>query len=653
MQRMGAMPEKRSFADVHTDHRGKVSDKWSFYLQEYERLLSPIRSKKVSVLEIGVQNGGSLEIWNEYFSNSISIVGCDIDEKCSQLVYEDPKVQVVVGDVLTEETQTRILKIQPNFDLIIDDGSHNSLDIIKTFLGLFKQLNSDGIYIIEDLHCSYWDEFQGGLHNPQSAIAFFKLLIDQINEAHWGNKGLAAPLFGDFEYLLPEYFFEDVVSHVRSIEFLDSLCVIRKGSEAEVRLGTRVVTGSVGMVNPDPIQDNGKSSAEFSHSESRWTLPLRIELAREISTKDALLEDLAREISTKDALLEDLAREISTKDALLAEITNTKSWRYTRPFRFLLRRFASFTRPAIRRLSKCIAKYSFIFERVVPLAFMIVFTTPVRYLRSLYIGRFRSTPDDLTDINYPFSDKSAVVFIARGKTNEEIHSIQRFLDSYLKFRPGLEHKLYVVIKGFENQDALSKVLNSLDRVRHEKIQMADETFDIGAYISAAKIVTEEKVLFLNTHSEIISTDWLLKIAKHLEKSNVGLVGCSASFESLHELNPLIPKFPNSHIRTNAFMTFRKLFIDLTEEDKIKEKWDAFHFESGQNSLTRRVENRGYKVVVSGANGVGYFLPQWSSSQTFRLMNQSNLIIGDNQTRNYQELPFGSKLAWTFRSWGND
>ena len=319
----------------------------------------------------------------------------------------------------------------------------------------------------------------------------------------------------------------------------------------------------------------------------------------------------------------------------------------------MLNSFARFTAPARRKSSKYIEKYNFVFETVIPMGFMLVFTTPVRYLRSLYLGRFGSARNDLSDINYPFSEKSAVVFLARGKTNEEILSIQRFIDSYLKYRPGLEHKLYVVLKGFQNQDALLKVLSSLDRVPHEKIQLADKTFDIGAYISAAKIVTEDKVLFLNTHSEILSVDWLLKIAKHLEKSNVGLVGCSASFESLHELNPLIPKFPNSHIRTNAFMTFKKLFIDLTKEDKIKEKWDAFHFESGQNSLTRRVENRGYKVVVSGANGVGYFLPQWSSSQTFRLMNQSNLMIGDNQTRNYQELSFGSKLAWTFRSWGND
>jgi hypothetical protein len=109
------MPPKRDltanndFAKVHLEHRGKVSDKWSFYLQEYERLLSPMRLKDISLLEIGIQNGGSLDIWNKYFSNSNSIVGCDIDLKCSELFYEDPKIHVVVGDILKKETQNNII----------------------------------------------------------------------------------------------------------------------------------------------------------------------------------------------------------------------------------------------------------------------------------------------------------------------------------------------------------------------------------------------------------------------------------------------------------------------------------------------------------------------------------------------------------------
>ncbi len=42
----------------YTDHRGKVSDRWSLYLTEYDRLLAAFRNKPIGLLEIGGQNGG-------------------------------------------------------------------------------------------------------------------------------------------------------------------------------------------------------------------------------------------------------------------------------------------------------------------------------------------------------------------------------------------------------------------------------------------------------------------------------------------------------------------------------------------------------------------------------------------------------------------
>ena len=45
---------RRRFLD-RTWHRGKVSDKWHFYLEEYDRILSAYREEPVRILEIGVQ----------------------------------------------------------------------------------------------------------------------------------------------------------------------------------------------------------------------------------------------------------------------------------------------------------------------------------------------------------------------------------------------------------------------------------------------------------------------------------------------------------------------------------------------------------------------------------------------------------------------
>src|SRR4051794_13318262 len=83
-------------ADLYAAHHGKVSDKWSLYLATYQRRFAPYQSKSVRFLEIGVQNGGSLAIWAQYFKSAIAIIGCDINAACGELCYDDPRISVVV-----------------------------------------------------------------------------------------------------------------------------------------------------------------------------------------------------------------------------------------------------------------------------------------------------------------------------------------------------------------------------------------------------------------------------------------------------------------------------------------------------------------------------------------------------------------------------
>ena len=52
----------KTLHQLYSKHNGKVSDKWSLYLMEYDRLLNDYRDKPMRLLEIGIQNGGSLEI---------------------------------------------------------------------------------------------------------------------------------------------------------------------------------------------------------------------------------------------------------------------------------------------------------------------------------------------------------------------------------------------------------------------------------------------------------------------------------------------------------------------------------------------------------------------------------------------------------------
>ena len=178
----------KTLDQLYREHKGKLSDKWSLYLTEYDRLFTVYRNQPVQLLEIGVQNGGSLEIWDQYFPNARKIIGCDINPSCAALQYRSPRIAVVTGDANLDEFQNEILQYASTFDIIIDDGSHDSSDIVRSFARYFPYLSETGIYVAEDLHCSYWDNFEGGLHQPLSAMSFFKRLTDIVNHEHWRNR---------------------------------------------------------------------------------------------------------------------------------------------------------------------------------------------------------------------------------------------------------------------------------------------------------------------------------------------------------------------------------------------------------------------------------------------------------------------------------
>jgi cephalosporin hydroxylase len=147
---------KETVSGLYAEHHGYVSDKWASYLPVYDRWFSCYQDAPVNLLEVGVQNGGSLQIWAKYFANAKKIVGCDINPDCAQLTYDDPRMALVIGDVKAATVRQQIMKYAELYDIIIDDGSHKNADIVKTFQYFYPRLAPGGIYVVEDLHCSYW-----------------------------------------------------------------------------------------------------------------------------------------------------------------------------------------------------------------------------------------------------------------------------------------------------------------------------------------------------------------------------------------------------------------------------------------------------------------------------------------------------------------
>lgn len=325
-----------SLATLYAQHAGRVSQRWSSYLDVFERTFGPIRPHQVRLLEVGVQNGGSLELWAQYFPQAKVLIGSDIDERCGDLTFDDPRISVVVGDVTTEEVQRRVRAISDGFDVIIDDGSHRSDDIIETFVAMYPLLDEGGVYVIEDLHCSYFSSFGGGLFAQRSAMGFLRRLVDVVNENHWGlDRDAAAhlgplvdrPLNGEFLAALPT---------IASLEFYDSMCVIRRDAGTQPRLGERIVTGSVAAVDPAPLAESGRHLVGERQVASAADLD---PLEHEVRLQE-LLEDRARRVHLEKELRQELQEVWKRLDRILASPSYRLMNGPRRIFRVLFRRRA-------------------------------------------------------------------------------------------------------------------------------------------------------------------------------------------------------------------------------------------------------------------------------------------------------------------------
>jgi hypothetical protein len=244
-------------------------------------------------------------------------------------------------------------------------------------------------------------------------------------------------------------------------------------------------------------------------------------------------------------------------------------------------------------------------------------------------------------------ERPAVIYLARGADRNSSALFRRFMYSYRRHRAGVPHDLFIIFKGFEDARHLAEGRGIFRSVDYQPLFTSDDSFDLGAYLDAARMLQHGTVCFLNSHSEIVDSGWLSKLSANFSAPYVGLVGATGSYESL----PTFPSFPNPHIRSNVFMIDRRLFLGLFDGVQLTSKKAALLFESGQNSMTQQVFERGLTAQIVGRDGRGYTPAWWPHSQTFRQGSQSNLLVHDNVTRTFENLPFGEKIQISRRSWG--
>jgi hypothetical protein len=122
--------------------------------------------------------------------------------------------------------------------------------------------------------------------------------------------------------------------------------------------------------------------------------------------------------------------------------------------------------------------------------------------------------------------------------------LRRFLESYRAHPAGAEHELIMLFNGVS--DDCRPALNAeLQGVEHRRLELAEPLQDLAAYIVAAERLEHDCVCFLNSHSVLLASDWLAKLALALDQPRVGLAGATGSWASFRSaaLNTLFLPSP--------------------------------------------------------------------------------------------------------------
>ena len=192
----------------------------------YQELFRPLKYRRIKLLEIGVGGteddvgGRSLLAWQAFFPFA-TIIGVDYLPRDAVATWHTRFHRADQGSA--DDLAALCAKEGP-FDVIIDDGSHLSFHQLFTFHHLFDALNDGGIYVIEDVHTSFWPNSVdvGGVHWDgadiddadfrRTCVGYFLDLAKHLNHA---------------EFVRPRQ--PGIAMKIDRIGFEHNLVIVRKG----------------------------------------------------------------------------------------------------------------------------------------------------------------------------------------------------------------------------------------------------------------------------------------------------------------------------------------------------------------------------------------------------------------------------------------
>jgi hypothetical protein len=284
----------------------------------------------------------------------------------------------------------------------------------------------------------------------------------------------------------------------------------------------------------------------------------------------------------------------------------------------------------------------------------------------------------------------AILYLIRN--GEDEGRAHKFLNSLIELDTE-NVELYVIIKslGDEVFNRSIKDIFSSSFLRVQFIELDDIGFDIGAYFMVSQLIKEDLILPMSSSSVFSQTINFTRIKELFEDSKLGLVGTTASQESLNPLKMtriqnrieeelslsvfmtrmlktmmsilhatyysklkyliFFSKFPNTHIRTTGFIIRRDLFLNILNKMP-RTRFQSLLLESGRNNLVKRVQKAGLNVFV-------YYEDQLISlknpliSKSFRNTNCASPYVVDHWWIHFHDANEDEKIKLKKQTWSPD
>lgn len=319
---------------------------------------------------------------------------------------------------------------------------------------------------------------------------------------------------------------------------------------------------------------------------------------------------------------------------------------------------------------------------------------------------WRRVPLVLPKASAPASAEPPCVVHLVRKLNG-IDSLREFAEAYRRHPPGLDCELVLAMKGFASPADAQPYLREVADLAAEPLYFRDRGLDLGVYFAAAARLRRERYCFVNSHTRPRVDAWLAKLNAALDRSQVGMVGATGSWASVHSwitysmglpssyrgvLPPLglarrelqkidleqlglehrsrvarlrtrlrllsqLPEelvdfrpFPTPHLRNTAFMVAHAVLAEM-RLFVVRTKMDTYTLESGSLNVTRQVQEMGLRTLVVDCDGVSYEPRDWYRSGTLWQADQARLLSVDNRTRSYACGDIARRRVLAGLAWG--